>query len=933
MLNCYFIASLRSLLLLCILCLAQSVWATHNRAGEITYEQIGPNTIRATITTYTKVSGNSLQADRPSLTLNWGDGTSEDINRLSEDYIYPDIKRNRYVAEHTYAGANTPNRLYLLSMGDPNRNGDILNIDRGNSISIPFYLETEVYLFASSSMGYNSSPILLEPPIDFGAVGQIFQHTPNGYDPDGDSLVYKLVTPRSGRGEDVRGYEPVSAIVPGPNNTYIFDTRTGLFTWDSPQGAGYYNIAILVESYRNGIKVGSVLRDIQIEILRSNNTPPLIEAPTEICVVAGETIQFSVKAFDNDLPTQLVYLTATGGPFEQNISPATFNNSSGNPIYSTFNWNTVCSHIRSQPYQVVFKARDNFTINGGNVDASLATFHVLNIKVIPPPPQNLQANAQPNAITLTWDAPYTCEEADGFLGFSIWKKKGCDSYTPDSCEVGGLAARGYVRINPTLITTPTGTSYSFIDTDLEQGDIYSYRVLGEFASPIYGSDGRIISLQAPISSIMSDEVCVRMARALPFITHVDINTTTNINGEIFVQWSKPNAVELDTLQNMPPYRYELYRSTDMAGNQFDANPIFVSPWYNSYSEANDTNYTDIATIINTEDSPYAYRVAFLVNNGDTLGYTGISSTVRLEVTGGNEENNLSWSHNVRWSNYLYRIYTETPLASGNFVLLDSTTENTYVHTDLNNGYNYCYYIESIGTYGDPNIVDPLYNKSQIACAIPKDTIAPCPPTIYAISGCLEDSSATAQNLIYWTGIDTTCADDAITYRIYFAPYCNGDYTLVTEINNLADTFFYHTPTDNNWAGCYYVTTIDSLHNGGIGGGGNESIPSIIAQTDNCPIYDLPNTFTPNGDGHNDLFKPYMPYRFIKSVEFVVVNRWGETVFETTDPALNWDGKDMKSGKDLAEGTYFFTCIAYPNTIINTTPFKFKGNITLIRGGE
>ncbi|MBT8218631.1 MAG: hypothetical protein KJP00_02320, partial [Bacteroidia bacterium] len=55
--------------------------ATHNRAGEITYVQIGPLTIRATITTYTKAS--SIQADQDSLELCWGDGTCQQVLRTN----------------------------------------------------------------------------------------------------------------------------------------------------------------------------------------------------------------------------------------------------------------------------------------------------------------------------------------------------------------------------------------------------------------------------------------------------------------------------------------------------------------------------------------------------------------------------------------------------------------------------------------------------------------------------------------------------------------------------------------------------------------------------------------------------------------------------------------------------------------------------------
>ena len=95
--------------------------ATHNRAGEISVEQIDPLTVKATITTYTKAS--SIQADRDSLTLCWGDGTCDilvrlngpdvDGNRVPDGERLPnDTKVNIYMAFHIYPGLGT----YKLSM-------------------------------------------------------------------------------------------------------------------------------------------------------------------------------------------------------------------------------------------------------------------------------------------------------------------------------------------------------------------------------------------------------------------------------------------------------------------------------------------------------------------------------------------------------------------------------------------------------------------------------------------------------------------------------------------------------------------------------------------------------------------------------------------------------------------------------------------------
>lgn len=905
-------------------------WATHNRAGEITYEQIGPLTIRAKITTYTKISGQSIHADRSELTLHWGDGTEDVVPRTSNVLVHPDIQRNEYVYDHTYPGANN-GQPYVMYMQDPNRNQNILNINGGNSVDIEFYLQTEVFLLATSIYGFNNSPILLEPPIDFGVKGQIFQHTPNGYDPDGDSIAYELIVPARDQGTPVPNYQVVSDIVPGPNNQYTFDVHTGLFTWTTPQKEGEYNIAILVKSYRNGLYLGGIVRDIQIEIRNSLNTPPIIEAPEEICVWAGELIEFDVTAYDNDIPTQQVTLTATGGPFQVPISPATFSGSpTGNPVVRPFRWQTQCVHIQAQPYQVVFKARDTLFSSNPAQEASLATFKVLTIRVLAPPPQNVQATVVGSTATITWDAPYVCEGAPGFFGFTVWRKPMCDPFIPDSCEVG-LAGHGYTQINiGNLVTTPTGGQYVYVDNTIEQGMMYSYRILGSFGTPIYNGSGSIINFHSPTSSVPSEEVCIESARDLPLITNVDVTATDPATGSMFVQWSRPDPTELDTTQNLPPYRYELYRTTGQSGTGFGTTPIFTSPNYASFSAAIDTFFTD--TNLNTEAEAYSYRVAFYTN-GDLLGNTDAASSIFLQVASTDATNNLTWTENVPWMNPRYVVYEETPVGSGAFTVLDTVETQAYSHTGLTNGSQYCYMVKGIGTYNMGGVLDPLLNRSQVACGIPLDTVAPCPPMgLVQIEGCqnVPDNTPMADlfNTIAWNNSPQDCANDVARFRVYFAPYCNGQYILIGESQGLNDTFLIHQPSVDNLAGCYYVTAIDSIE---VNGGGNESAPGNVVQTDNCPIYNLPNVFTPNSDNRNDFFTPFKPYRYIQAVDFKVYNRWGQVIFESTDPNIGWDGRDAQTGKLVIEGVYYYTCIVTENRL-QPQVYPLKGYIHVMYGG-
>lgn len=86
---------------------------------------------------------------------------------------------------------------------------------------------------------------------------------------------------------------------------------------------------------------------------------------------------------------------------------------------------------------------------------------------------------------------------------------------------------------------------------------------------------------------------------------------------------------------------------------------------------------------------------------------------------------------------------------------------------------------------------------------------------------------------------------------------------------------------------------------------------------------IPNTFTPNGDGSNDIL--YVRSNHTTEIYFAVYNRWGEMVFETTDITKGWDGiyKGMKADPGVFGYYVRFTC--------NNEEKSFKkGNITLIR---
>ena len=87
---------------------------------------------------------------------------------------------------------------------------------------------------------------------------------------------------------------------------------------------------------------------------------------------------------------------------------------------------------------------------------------------------------------------------------------------------------------------------------------------------------------------------------------------------------------------------------------------------------------------------------------------------------------------------------------------------------------------------------------------------------------------------------------------------------------------------------------------------------------------VPNVFTPNGDGQNDEFR--VAYKSITSFEAWVYNRWGRKVFYWNDPQKGWDGNI--NGKKATPGPYFYVIKA---TGSDGLKYLKKGDINLLRG--
>ncbi|MBT5090419.1 MAG: T9SS type B sorting domain-containing protein [Flavobacteriales bacterium] len=129
--------------------------------------------------------------------------------------------------------------------------------------------------------------------------------------------------------------------------------------------------------------------------------------------------------------------------------------------------------------------------------------------------------------------------------------------------------------------------------------------------------------------------------------------------------------------------------------------------------------------------------------------------------------------------------------------------------------------------------------------------------------------------------------------------------------------------EGNGRFCYYIEAIEgnSTPYGPVSEGSFSNV-SCISQT---PIIFVPNTFTPNGDEHNEVFRPFTNFVSEEGYSFTIFSRNGGVIFTTNDPLKGWDGR--LNGNMVQDDNYIFH-LQYINGVGEIT--KKTDIITLVR---
>lgn len=152
-------------------------------------------------------------------------------------------------------------------------------------------------------------------------------------------------------------------------------------------------------------------------------------------------------------------------------------------------------------------------------------------------------------------------------------------------------------------------------------------------------------------------------------------------------------------------------------------------------------------------------------------------------------------------------------------------------------------------------------------------------------------------------------------------YTSGSYSLDIEplvFEEVQNEYVIKTVSGNF---CYYIEAVESNSNPyGIIGKSRSNI-SCIQEDVHCTI---PNAFTPDNNGQNDVFKPYVLFSDPQKYTFIVYDRWGEPIFKTHDPNEGWKGR--KNDESFKEGTYAYS-LEYSS--VDGKVFKKRGIFHLI----
>ena len=315
-----------------------SSFATHVPGGNISYECIGPNTYVISLTVLedcgTAFIGNTPESISVTNSCGFTFATNislpivtyqQEISQVCSQQItqsecnggsFPGVYMHRWRDTITLPGSCDG---WTFSYDDCCRNSSVNTVSTGND----YYFET---ILNSSTSPCNNSPTLVSSPIPYVCINQTVNYNLGVFEPDGDSLVFSLVSALADPGVPVPyqgGYSGAS-----PINGINIDPSTGEITF-TPTIIGNFVVVVLIEEFDDsGNLKGSFLHDFQFEVVFCTNITPsppstgisnfsggaVVTGNNNIQACEGDSICFDLVFTDNN-STDSIYISSNVDQF------------------------------------------------------------------------------------------------------------------------------------------------------------------------------------------------------------------------------------------------------------------------------------------------------------------------------------------------------------------------------------------------------------------------------------------------------------------------------------------------------------------------------------------------------------------------------------------------------------------------------------------
>ncbi|MEI6815761.1 MAG: gliding motility-associated C-terminal domain-containing protein [Bacteroidota bacterium] len=364
----------------------QKSYATHAMGAEILYRCTGGNSYHFTYNFYFDCSSSiQMQSQYPTITMCYQSATLSQSGTFTVNYAapvevtpicpnqqsqctnpnssYPGVKWYKYEGDFTMP-AQAPDWIFTSSMSA--RNGNINTITGNPSLTVFALLNNRDQNLPNTNTPGNNSPTFSSLPTPFICLGQTYCYNNGTIDPDGDSLVYTMITPLMGTcgsstymtdqvtfsSSTFDAFNPINSNPPA-----IFDSLNGSICV-TPSALDIGVMAFMVKDFRNGVLVGIVERDIQINVINCiNNIPTITGIDSTIIFVDTICSQtpfiFHVYSNDGDA-SDTVTMTANGLP-----PGATFTVTGPPHPVGTFTWMPPASAANTIDYCFTITVRDN----------------------------------------------------------------------------------------------------------------------------------------------------------------------------------------------------------------------------------------------------------------------------------------------------------------------------------------------------------------------------------------------------------------------------------------------------------------------------------------------------------------------------------------------------------------------------------------------